>query len=136
MNQGLLVAGFLARSQLRKEAAVAEGVLGAGKLIQGAGKALAGAGKAWGEGATAVGKSVTKQMQGAGMRHSRKAGKFTSGALKAAPILGAGYLGYKAFEPEVHSAKRRLGEAMRGRVALFKARRRAALPYYHEGRFQ
>lgn len=136
MNRGLSVAGFIARSHLEKEAGVAKGVEGIGKVIRGTGKTIAGAGKAWGEGATAIGKSVTRQMQEAGMKHSRKAGKFTSGALKAAPIIGAGYLGYKAFEPEVHSAKRRLGDAMRGRIELFKARRRAALPYYHEGRFQ
>jgi hypothetical protein len=136
MNTGLAVAGFIARSRLEKTAIVAEGILGAGKVVRGAGKALTGAGKAWGQGAEAIGQSVTKQLGEAGVKGARTKGKLTSGALKAAPWLAGGYLGYKAFEPEVHSAKQRLGQALRGRVALFKARRRAALPYYHEGRFQ
>ncbi len=136
MNHGLAVAGFIARRRMEKVAIVADAILGAGKAVRGLGKGIAGASKAWGEGASTIGKSVTKQMQGAGMKHSRKSGKAISGALKAAPVVGAGYLGYKAFEPEAHSAKRRLGQALRGRVALFKARRRASMPYYHEGRFQ
>lgn len=134
MNSKLAWAGFIARKE--KVAVVADALVGAGKAVRAGGKVLSGAGKAWGEGASAIGKSVTKQMQGAGMKHSRKAGAVTSGALKAAPWIAGGYLGYKAFEPEVHSAKRRLGDAVRGRVALYKARRRASLPYYHEGRFQ
>lgn len=140
MNEGIARAAFIVRCHMRKQAGVANtganAVLGAGKAIQTTGRALTGAGRAWGEGASAAGRSVTRQMRGAKMRHSRLAGGLTSGALKAAPWLAAGYLGYRAFEPEVHSAKHRLGQAVRGRVALYKARRRAAMPYYNEGRFQ
>jgi len=136
MNRGLAVAGFIARHRLEKVAVLAEALVGAGKAVRTAGKGLAGAGKAWSAGATATGKSVTKQMQAAGMKNPRATGKLTAGVLKAAPLAAGGYLGYKAFEPEVQSAKHRLGQALRGRVALFRARRRAALPYYHEGRFQ
>lgn len=129
MNRGIACAGFLVRRQLEKEAAVRD-------VLRGARKAVSGAHKAWGEGASAIGGSVSRQLAQAGKPYAGTAGKLTSGALKAAPIVGLGYLGYKAFEPEVQSAKHRLGEALRGRIALFKARRRAVMPYYHEGRFQ
>lgn len=126
MNRGIANAAALVRLQLQKEA----------KVLRTARKVLSGAGKAWGEGASAIGKSVTRQMRESGSRHAGTVGGLTAAALKAAPVAGAGYVGYKAFEPEVHSAKERLKDALRGRVALFKARRRAVMPYYHEGRFQ
>ena len=126
MNRGIALAGMIVRYQLNKQAGTARKVR----------RVLSGARRAWNEGATAIGGSVGQQLSAAGKPYGRRAGKMTTTALKAAPIVGAGYLGYRAFEPEVHSAKRRLGEAVRGRVALFKARRRAVMPYYHEGRFQ
>lgn len=126
MNNGIARAGELVRQELEKRAGA----------VRGARKVLSGARRAWGEGAEAIGGSVGRQLEGAGKSYGRKAGKLTTTALKAAPVAGLGYLGYKTFEPEVHSAKRRLGDALRGRVALFKARRRAVMPYYHEGRFQ
>lgn len=140
MNVGIARAGFIARCYMKKEAAgvsdlLAHGVLGAGKAVRGAGKALTGAGKAWGKGSEAIGQSVTQQLQQAGVRGARSKGALTTAGLKTAPWLVGGYYGYKTFEPEVQSAKQRLGQAVRGRIALFKARRRAAMPYYHEGRF-
>lgn len=140
MNTGLALAGLIVRRYLEKEAGAADlaarGVLGAGKVLRGAGKTLVGANKAWGEGSKAVGKSVTQQLTRHGIRGAGIKGQAVGGALKAAPWLVGGYYGYKAFEPEVQSAKQRLGHAIRGRVATFKARRRAASPYYHQGRFQ
>lgn len=126
MNTKLAQAGILVRRQLAKEA----------KALRSARKVLSGARKAWEEGAEAIGGSVGRQLEEAGKKGGRRYGRYTTKALKAAPVVGAGYVGYKTFEPEVHSAKRRLGEALRGRVELFKARRRAVMPYYHEGRFQ
>lgn len=126
MNRGIALAGALVRYQLSKQAGVARK----------ARRILSGARQAWNEGATAIGSSVGRQLSAAGKPYGKSTGKLTTTALKAAPIAGLGYLGYKTFEPEVHSAKRRMGEAIRGRVALFKARRRAVMPYYYEGRFQ
>lgn len=136
MNRGIELAGFIARYHKEKLAGVSDVLVGAGKVVNKAGKAVTGAGKAWGEGAEAVGKSVGSQLQQAGVKGARTKGALATGALKAAPWVAGGYLGYKAFEPEVHSAKQRLGEAVRGRIELFKARRRASMPYYHQGRFQ
>lgn len=137
MNRGIANAGILVRYQLEKEAGpVGDIAGGVGGLVHATGKGISGASKAWGEGADAFGRSVTEQARRAGVGGARMKGRAASGALKALPVLGLGYLGYKAFEPEVRSAKHRLGRALRGRWQLFKARRRASMPYYHEGRFQ
>lgn len=138
MNRGIARAALIAR--MHKEAGVtdaaARGVLGLGAVARGVGKTVAGAGKAWGKGSEAIGRSVSQQLSQAGVRGAGLKGRAVSGALKAAPVGVAGYYGYQAFKPEVESAKARLGQALRGRYQLFKARRRAAMPYYHEGRFQ
>lgn len=136
MNRGLSIAAFIARCEMQKEAGIGEAVVKGGKGVQAVGRSVAGLGKAWGEGAESMGRSVTRQMRDAGKKGAGTAGALTSGALKAAPWLAGGYVGYKAFEPEVHSAKRRLGDAVRGRIALYRARRQQVAPYYHEGRFR
>lgn len=140
MNYGIARAGLIARFHMRKSAGVgdllARGAVGAGQLAQATGKGLTGAAKAWGKGSEAVGRSVTGQLQQAGIKGARTKGMMASGVMKVAPVAVGGYYGYEAFKPEVHAAKQRLGQALRGRVELFKARRRAAMPYYHQGRFQ
>lgn len=140
MNYGIARAGLIARFHREKTAStgdlIARGVLGAGQAAQTAGRGLTGAAKAWGGASKTFGKSVGEQLQRAGVRGAHSKGRMAGMAMKVAPVAVGGYYAHETFKPEIHSAKQRLGQALRGRMELFKARRRAAMPYYHEGRFQ